>query len=360
MVSNPFPTPEPAVVVRPLVIVLDTNSVHRDPYLRSQQLIERLLTSEHISVSVPEIVVWEFAFQAVEARGRYRKFLDLHGGDFTRFAIEPQLPDVTGDGMSIEEMAASLRQRYSEIGVDTLRAPLDELSLLRANRYGRKPFTPKEQIPADEIGRRNRRKVFTHGLADALIWQVVLHELEQHDVIFVSNNAQDFGGTTAQIWEPSPDLMPPDCRHTLICVDTVPRIRDALTDIRPGVLARIERPEQLPAAEPVPEMDVGNRLDVWDVTASRDFDDEALRCLVEQMHTFDWSAIALNEWPKVESLELAGDVSITNVELDGTISVKDLWSRHEGTIWVEAHVPVQVDAWGGGVDLQCRLLRRSG
>jgi len=187
-----------------MLVILDTTETYKDLLLENIafSVIRSLVSTGLITLVVPKIVV-------DETINHSRKELE---GAVKSLGIFKQLAPSLVEVLPQIDLEAYV-QNYSE----TLSARLDELgakqpgydmlnvdALVTRALEGRKPFDPS--------GRR--------GFRDAIIWETVLHELNQfrQEAVLVTRNTNDFGEDGGLASDLRSDLVAYGFPADLVCV----------------------------------------------------------------------------------------------------------------------------------------------
>lgn len=166
-------------------IVIDTNIIHNDFFLKNAQIISLCETAKicGIQVLVPQIVIDEVV-------NHYREKIDAANKDLekAKSSLSFFYPDESVGDYFSSDKAAQLLKDYR----DELIKRLEELGIT---------IIPYPKISHEELVKRDlaRRKPFQEsgkGYRDALIWESVYNNIEKidnnPDVVFINKNTKDF------------------------------------------------------------------------------------------------------------------------------------------------------------------------
>lgn len=166
-------------------IVIDTNIIHGDFYLRNAQIISLCETSKicGIRVLVPEIVIDEVINHYREKIDEANKDLEKAKKGISFFYPMESVRDYfspTNTDQLLKDYRNALFKRLDELNITIIPYPnISHKELVKRDLARKKPFQPSGK-----------------GYRDALIWESVCNNIEKTDnnpdVVFINKNTKDF------------------------------------------------------------------------------------------------------------------------------------------------------------------------
>lgn len=216
-----------------IAVILDTNVVHRDPWLASepgQQLLQ-LAAQGKCVVVYPQVVIDELRRQRVERARKAHADAAEGLAEIRKAGVDVKHTE-TALASVLQRIESDIDSAFTELmsGPGVLTAPVPQIAaaeLLRRDLDRRRPFVEIEQ------GGKDKKK--SAGFRDVLIWETVLEIaslVTRYELILFATSDNGFKGTGAQ-------RLHPDLVEDLNALDVSDNLVDRVDSI-PLAKARVE------------------------------------------------------------------------------------------------------------------------